>query len=137
MCLHVCVVACASYATKQTFAQCRIFLEETLVARFIATFNKIKPQSQQLGLLYSFNCGTFEVTARYDFTSSQQPCFGTCKTRNTFRGSVRIFLVLVIPEFVNRGLRPPLETTERFSGGHEQRSLLDNSVVILHIPKQS
>ena len=32
VCLHGCPVACASCATKQTFAQCRIFLVGTLVA---------------------------------------------------------------------------------------------------------
>jgi len=32
VCLHGCAVACASCATKQTFAQCRIFLEGTLPA---------------------------------------------------------------------------------------------------------
>jgi len=31
-CLHDCAIACASCATKQTFAQCRIFLEGTLEA---------------------------------------------------------------------------------------------------------
>jgi len=32
-CLHGCAVACASCATKQTFVQCRIFLEGTLVTK--------------------------------------------------------------------------------------------------------
>jgi len=31
-CLHGCAVACASCATKQTFVQCRIFLEGTLLS---------------------------------------------------------------------------------------------------------
>ena len=38
VCLHGCAVACTSCATKQTFAQCRIFLEETLLAIRNASF---------------------------------------------------------------------------------------------------
>jgi len=30
VCLHGCAIACALYATKQTLARCRIFLEGTL-----------------------------------------------------------------------------------------------------------
>jgi len=36
--------------------------------------------------------------------------------------------------FPNWSPRPPLGTTERFPGGHEQRPLLKSSVVILQNP---
>jgi len=39
--------------------------------------------------------------------------------------------LLYRPGFLNWGPRPPLGTTERFSGGHEQRPLLNSSAMIL------
>jgi len=42
--------------------------------------------------------------------------------------------VVAKPGFLKRGPRPVLRTTERFSGGHEQRPPLGSFAVILHNP---
>ena len=51
--------------------------------------------------------------------------------REVIAAAIRIAL---LPAFLKRGPRPPLGATRTFSGGHEQRPLLNNSAVILQNP---
>jgi len=62
--------------------------------------------------------------------SPRQKSKASAKTNQTIS---RLFFSFK-PGFLNRDSRPPLGTTKRFSGEHEQRPLLTSSVVILQNP---
>ena len=79
VCLHDWAIACTSCATKQTFAQCRIFLVGTLVARVAVT-----QIDQYAGEIHTINVSS-EVrrcAVPQDYLCSEISFSGACNIPN-------------------------------------------------------